>query len=237
MIATLRPPVDRNGAASATRAGDADDPSPAIRIESATRDYGHGARRVRALDRVDLLVPRGQVVSLLGPSGSGKSTLLRLAAGVEPPTSGDVSLLGRALAALPAERRDELRLRTVGQVFQGGRLLPGIDVRQNVALPHAFLRPGRARALARADELLDRVEVATALRARSPSALSGGDRQRVAIARALVTGPEILLADEHSGSLDVRSARGILDLLASLAAEMRLTLVVATHATEAATFG
>ena len=209
----------------------------AIRFESASIEYGRVGRRVRALDGVDLVVPRGQVLSLLGPSGSGKSTLLRLAAGLEPPGSGTVSLLGHDLAALAPTRRCEFRLRRVGQVFQGGRLLPGIDVRENVALPLAFLGAGRARSLARADEVLDRVGVARAARTRMPASLPGCDRQRVAIARAVVAGPEVLVADEPSGSLDSRSARAILDLLASLASETVLTLVVATHATEVATLG
>lgn len=220
-----------------SRSGSRSEPSPAIRIVAASKDYGPSSSPVRALDGVDLAVPRGQVVSLLGPSGSGKSTLLRLVAGLEAPTSGRVEIFGREISSLPPDVRGDLRLRGIGQVFQGARLLPGIDVRENVALPLAFLRAGRARSLERADEILDRVGIARATRARRPCALTGADRQRVAIARALVAGPGILLADEPSGSLDSRSARGILDLLSSLAAEATLTLVVATHATEAATFG
>ena len=211
--------------------------APAIRLRSASRDYGGPGRRVRALDRVDLVVPRGQVVSLLGPSGSGKSTLLRIAAGIEPPTRGAVEVLGADLASLPDARRCALRLRKIGQVFQGGRLLPGVDVLENVAFPLSFLGVPRVPCLARAAALLERVGVARTARSRFPSALPAADRPRVAIARALVAGPEILLADEPTASLDSAASRSLLDLLASLAAESDLTMVVATHATEAATLG
>lgn len=231
----LSPTDGAPGPRRGTERGEAS--TPAIRVAVASIGYGCGPRRVRALDRVDFVVPRGEVLSLLGPSGSGKSTLLRLAAGLEAPDEGTVSLLGRDLADLPADRLCDFRLRRVGQVFQGGRLLPGIDVRENVALPLAFLGAGRTQALVRADAVLERVGIARTSRSRPPASLALVDRQRVAIARALVAEPEVLLADEPSGSLDSRSSRTILDLLAALASERRLTLVLATHATEAATFG
>jgi len=211
--------------------------SPAIRLRCVSRDYGGPGRLVRALDRVELVVPRGQVVSLIGPSGSGKSTLLRIAAGLEPPTRGAVEVMGADLASLPEARRCALRLRRIGQVFQGGRLLPGVDVLENVAFPLSFLGVPRAPCLARAAALLERVGVSRSARSRLPSALPAADRPRVAIARALVAAPEILLADEPAASLDSAASRSLLDLLASLAAESDLTMVVATHATEAATFG
>ncbi len=223
--------------ASAVAAVSAADACLAIRLEDATRDYGRATCIVRALDRISLAVPRGQFVSVLGPSGSGKSTLLRLVAGVDAATAGSVRLFGRELGDLTEAECCDHRLRRVGQVFQSCALLPGIDVRENVALPLGFLGVGWAEARLTAEHVLERVGIARRVRQREPAELSGGDRQRVAIARALVAGPSLLLADEPTGRLDSRSATEILDLLAALAAERELTVVLATHAAAVATRG
>lgn len=200
-----------------------------IRLHGVGREHAEGALPVRVLDCVDLEVPRGQLVSIVGHSGAGKSTLLRIVAGIDPPSEGRVVLLGRDLGRLSEDERSDLRLRRVGLVFQASHLLPGRTVLENVAWPLEFGGAPWREAVGRALAALDRVGIARRLVARAPWSLSGGERQRVAIARAIAGRPEIILADEPTGRLDSRSAGEILDLLGSLAGPRGATVLVATH--------
>ncbi len=191
-----------------------------LRLDGVRRAFaGAGAPVLRGLD---LEVPPGGCVALLGPSGSGKSTALRLVAGLDTPDGGRVLLDGRDLAGVPPERR------RTAVVFQRSRLFPHLDVRDNVAFAPAVA--GASRRAARADALrfLDLVG-ARDLAARRPAALSGGQEQRVALARALAARPEVLLLDEPFGALDpvVRSAMH--RLLGELRAAVEPTVLLVTH--------
>ncbi len=209
--------------------------SPAIELDNVTKSYGDEA--VAALDRISLAVPAGEFVAIMGPSGSGKSTLLNLIAGIESPTSGRVRVAGRDLAGLSDDARSDLRLQTMGFVFQSFNLFPTFSVEENVAWPLEFLGLKWREAEKRATAALDRVGVDANIRRRTPSQLSGGEQQRVAVARALVTEPALLLADEPTGNLDSRNGRVILELLRALNAREHLTVVLVTHSTLAATYG
>ena len=190
-----------------------------------------GAEPVVALDGVDLDVPSGQFLAVLGPSGGGKSTLLHMLGGIDRPTSGEVSVGGRALGSMSEKELTLYRRRDVGMIFQFFNLLPHLTVGDNVELPR--LRDGRDDAAARARDLLARVGLAHRSGAR-PYELSGGEMQRVAIARALVTGARLLLADEPTGNLDSKNGDQVLELLDEIRRERGVTLVLATHAQAAA---
>ena len=184
--------------------------------------------RVRALDGLELEIGGGEFVVVAGPSGSGKSTLLQLLGALDRPTGGEVLFEGRDLAAMGEGELAELRLRTVGFVFQQFNLIPTLTAAENVAIAIAptGLRADQRRS--RAQELLERVGLASG-RGHLPSQLSGGEQQRVAIARALANRPRVVLADEPTGNLDTAPGDAILALLYRLWEEEGLTVVVITH--------
>jgi len=190
------------------------------------RKVYEGPLPVVALDGIDLEVASGEFVAVVGPSGCGKSTLLHLLAAIDRPTSGEILVDGRDLAALPESERTLYRRRDVGLVFQFFNLLPHLDVAENVALPRRL--DGRADASDRARDLLARVGLAHRAAAH-PYELSGGEMQRVAIARALVTGARLLLADEPTGNLDSRNGEQVLERLEEVRRERGVTLLLATH--------
>lgn len=190
--------------------------------------YGAGERGVAALAGVDLSVAAGEFVALVGPTGSGKTTLLSLLAGLEEPDAGEVMLAGQDLADLSEDAIADLRARSVGMIYQRINLFGGFSVLENVGLPlRLMLRPpfdahGRAR------ELLATAGL-TALSARFPADLSGGQRQLVAIARALAADPALILADEPTANLDSATARQITGRLRALVDDGRHGVLLATH--------
>jgi putative ABC transport system ATP-binding protein len=194
----------------------------------------YGARR--ALDGVDLDVPRGAFVSVMGPSGSGKSTLLHLLGGLDTPNDGEVLLDGQSLSAMPDRERTLTRRHRIGFIFQAFNLVPVLTAGENVALP-AVIDGERPEAY---EERLQRVLEVVNLRDRRdqlPSELSGGEQQRVAAARALFVEPEVLLADEPTGNLDSRSGVELLSVLKRAQQERGQTVVLVTHDPAAASFG
>ncbi len=203
---------------------------PVISAKDATRVFGAGAAARKAVDGVSLEVAPGEVVLVLGPSGSGKSTLLALMGGLDRDFSGSVSLFGRDIASMSDRELSRLRGRRIGFVFQSFHLLPHLDVIDNVTAPNLFADEpfDAAEAVRRGSEMLERVGLADRASA-MPGELSGGQRQRVAIARALLRGPELLLCDEPTGNLDRATGEQIIDLFASLHADLGATLVVVTH--------
>ena len=199
-----------------------------IELRGVTKTFPGDGGGFTALRGVDLRVPRGEFVAVVGRSGSGKSTLLNLVAGIDRPSAGEVLVAGTPVQALDESRLAAWRGRNVGVVFQFFQLLPTLSVLENVMLPMDFcgtLPPRRARA--RAMELLDQVGIADQAR-KLPSALSGGQQQRAAIARALANDPPLLVADEPTGNLDSDTAEAMLDLLASTTRSGRTVLMV-TH--------
>jgi putative ABC transport system ATP-binding protein len=207
-----------------------------VRLAAVTKRYGTGSAVTTAIDDLTLDIVRGEFVSLMGPSGSGKTTLLNLIAGLDTPDSGRVVLDGQDLSELADHELADLRLRTMGFVFQSFNLLPALSVERNVAWPLQFAGCSRAETARRTAEALTRVGV-TGYHGRRPAELSGGEQQRVAIARAIATRPAILLADEPTGNLDSRTGQSILDLLRALNQEERVTVVMVTHSTFAAAYG
>jgi putative ABC transport system ATP-binding protein len=200
--------------------------APRIELVRLTRRLPSGERELTIVDAVDLSIPAGQFVAVLGPSGSGKSTLLALMAGLDRPTAGEVLIDGQPISNLSEDELALLRRHKIGFVFQSFQLLGNLTARENVLLP-AELR-GLPDPAARADELL----AAVGLGDRGhhyPSQLSGGEQQRVALARAFAARPPILLADEPTGNLDGATGRVVLDLMSELHRREGTTLVLVTH--------
>ena len=199
-----------------------------IEFRGVTKSYVRGRREVRALDGVSLSIERGEFVAIMGPSGSGKSTLLSLAGLLDLPTSGIVVIDGRSTSDLTDRQRTLWRRRRIGFVFQFFNLVPTFTVERNVALP--LLLDGWSLSRAR-NEVLPWVE-RVGLRARAdhlPDELSGGELQRAAVARALVTAPDIVLADEPTGNLDIAAGNNVMELISEVAREANRTVVVITH--------
>jgi ABC-type lipoprotein export system ATPase subunit len=208
--------------------------SAVVTFRQVTRDYRtEGGAVLSALRGVSGEVQDGTAVAVTGRSGSGKSTLLHLAAGIDAPTSGEVLLLGRNLAALPDRERTRLRRDHVGLVFQFFHLLPHLSALDNVLVPALVAGDPPRAASTRARELLARVGLGG--RERDPvQKLSGGEMQRVALCRALLRRPRLLLADEPTGNLDEENGQRVMELLLGLAREERSAVLFVTHSRELA---
>ena len=187
-----------------------------------------GKRKVSALEGIDLEIARGEMVSIIGPSGSGKSTLLNLIGGLDRPSSGEISIDGRALSSLSDDELTRVRRDKIGFIFQFFNLLPTLSCLENVALPLHLRGWPRRKAVERARELLDLVQLGRRLE-HLPEELSGGERQRVAIARALSIYPPIVLADEPTGNLDSQTGAEILTLVHDLHSRLGATVLIVTH--------
>src|SRR3954464_9548274 len=215
--------------------------APAVALRDVRKVHGKGDGAVVALDGVSVELPRGSFTAIMGPSGSGKSTFLNVAAGLDRPTSGTVTLGDVDLAGLGERRLTILRRERIGFVFQAFNLLPSLTVAQNIALPMRL--DGRRAKRSTVREVAERVGLEKRLRHR-PSQLSGGQQQRVAIARALVTRPDAarggragavvprpegVFADEPTGALDTRTGRDVLALLREVVDVDGHTVVMVTH--------
>ena len=203
--------------------------SQQIELIDVVKRYGTQA----VLDGASLAIGRGEFVAVLGRSGSGKSTLLRIIGGLEPADRGAVRFDGQDLRALPETARARLRRSRVGFVFQFFNLIPTLTVAENVELPLALNDVPSAKATARSRALLEELDLG-ATADRFPEELSGGEQQRVAIARAVVHEPELVLADEPTGNLDLETAGHVLAVLKQTVGRRSATLVMATHGQEAA---
>jgi len=193
-----------------------------------TKHYGAGAARVMALRGIDLEVMPGELLMLMGPSGCGKTTLISIIAGILNQDDGDCTVLGEALGKLGAEAKTAFRCRAVGFVFQAFNLIPQLPVVDNAMIPLLLNNVPRAKARAKARDVIARVGLAARADA-FPAQLSGGQQQRIAIARALVHDPKLIVCDEPTSALDHATGHSILELLRSLAAGEGRTLVVVTH--------
>jgi putative ABC transport system ATP-binding protein len=206
---------------------------PLVEIAGLSRCYRAGGADVRALDGIDLAVPPGQFLAVVGVSGSGKSTLLHLVGALDTPTAGTVRVAGRLLGALSPYARALYRRTTVGFVFQAFHLVPSMTAEANVALALTFQGTYGAERRRRAAEALRQVGLAHRARHR-PGQLSGGEQQRVALARALVHRPPLVLADEPTGNLDRHTAAEVLGLLHQASREQGTTVILVTHDEEGA---
>jgi putative ABC transport system ATP-binding protein len=201
-------------------------PAPAVALRDVRKVYGKGDGAVVALDGVSVELRQGSFIAIMGPSGSGKSTFLNIAAGLDRPTSGTVTLGDTDLARLSERRLTILRRERIGFVFQAFNLLPSLTVAQNISLPLRL--DGRRARRSTVRDVAARVGLEKRLRHR-PSQLSGGQQQRVAIARALVARPEVVFADEPTGALDTRTGRDVLALLREVVDADGHTVVMVTH--------
>ncbi len=207
---------------------------PVARALGIHKMYRKGPHEIPVLRGVDLTVYRGEFLSIVGQSGSGKSTLLHLLGTLDAPDRGEIHFAGARVDHWPAAKRDRLRNRDIGMIFQFYHLLPELTALENVLMPamiaDGFWRYRRRRRdwKAKAEHLLELVGLEHRMRHR-PRELSGGEMQRAAIARALLAQPSLLLADEPTGNLDEEIGRGILELLRTLNASNQLTIVMVTH--------
>jgi putative ABC transport system ATP-binding protein len=210
---------------------DASSPGFVLSASDLTRRYGEGDTAVDALRGVSLDVPKGQLTAVMGPSGSGKSTLMHILAGLDKPTSGEVTIAGTALSKLNDSDLTKLRRRNIGFIFQFFNLLPMLTAEENILLPLSIagVKPDRGWV----DQLVDRMGL-TNRRTHRPSELSGGQQQRVAIGRALVSRPTIVFADEPTGNLDSKTSGEILEVLNRSVQELEQTIVMVTHEARAA---
>jgi putative ABC transport system ATP-binding protein len=202
--------------------------SEIVVVENATKTFRRGIEEVHAVDGLDLAIEQGELLTVVGPSGSGKTTLLNLIGCLDKPTSGRVVVHGMETEDLTDKALATIRSTTVGFVFQQFFLIPTLTALENVILPGRFSAKKTKEGLkARAEELLGRLGLSNRVD-HLPNELSGGEMQRVAIARALINEPELLLADEPTGNLDMKSAADIAAILEELNAD-GLTVVVVTH--------
>ncbi len=202
--------------------------TPVIHVEHLERVYHLEGEDVHAVNDISLDVWPNQMTAIVGRSGSGKTTLLNLIAGLDDPTRGTVSVLGRKLSDLDEGQRLALRRDTLGFVFQSFGLLPLLTAAENVGVPLRMRNMSRHEREERIAEALDWVGLTRRSHHR-PYELSGGEQQRVAIARALAAHPEIILADEPTGQLDSQTGRRILELLRRLVEERGITMVIVSH--------
>ncbi|MBN1864625.1 MAG: ABC transporter ATP-binding protein [Victivallales bacterium] len=199
-----------------------------IKVRSVNKIFNLGKIVVHALKDISLDIMRGEYISVMGPSGSGKSTLFNMVGALDTPTSGYVEVADVNLTKLSPRQLAFFRGNHIGYVFQSYNLMPAYDAIENVALPLIFCGVPHNQAVERAKEVLKRVGLGERMH-HKPDELSGGQQQRVAVARALANTPAIILADEPTANLDLKTGEEIISLLKELSIENNVTVITATH--------
>jgi putative ABC transport system ATP-binding protein len=202
-----------------------------IRLEKVSKLYGIGGAKIAALDNVDLLICKGEYISIMGPSGSGKTTLLDVLSTMGKPTSGKVFIEGKETTKMNNIELAFFRGEKIGFIFQSFNLLPKLTALENVMVPMWINRVPKIKREQKARKLLDLVELNDRLY-NKPGELSGGQKQRVAIARALALNPNLIVADEPTGNLDTKSGKHVMDIINSLHSDVGKTIVLVTHDNE-----
>ncbi len=204
---------------------------PAIEISQLSKDYQESGERHQIIKNLTLSVSVGEFIVLLGRSGSGKSTLLNLISGIDQPSSGNIRVNGINLCELSEHQRTLFRRHHIGFIFQAYNLIPTLTVAENLLLPLELINPISNKDRDKVTELLTQLDLVDRLDS-YPDRLSGGEQQRVAIARALVHNPDIILADEPTGNLDIDTGKQVLELLNKLVRKAGKTLIMVTHSHE-----
>lgn len=206
--------------------------SPLI-LRDIHRTFMQADQKITVLNGVNLTISPGEIVALVGPSGTGKSTLLQIAGLLEPPSAGEIILAGKIAQQLSDDVKTTLRRTHIGFVYQFHHLLPEFNALENVIIPQLINRVSPSVAHAHAHALLEKLGLAHRL-THFPKKLSGGEQQRVAIARALANNPQLLLADEPTGNLDVKTSDRVFNAMLELVRETGLSALIATHNPELA---
>ncbi len=200
----------------------------AVEFSQLTKEYQESGQQHIIFKRLILSVSAGEFIVLLGRSGSGKSTLLNLISGIDQPTKGDIKVNGIDICALSEHQRTLFRRHHIGFVFQAYNLIPTLTVAENLLLPLELIKPIDNKDREKVGDLLSQLGLVDRLDT-YPDRLSGGEQQRVAIGRALIHNPDIILADEPTGNLDLETGEQVLELLGKLVRKSGKTLIMATH--------
>jgi putative ABC transport system ATP-binding protein len=199
-----------------------------VRTKDLIKEYTMGGQTLKALNGVSLDIRRGEYISIMGPSGSGKSTLFNMVGGLDKPSSGTVFIDEVDMAQLDAFEMAWLRCRQIGYIFQTFNLIPVMTALENVTLPMIFAGTPTDEAIEKGIKLLETVGLGERVH-HKPTELSGGQQQRVAIARSFANAPSIILADEPTGNLDLRTGKDIIELLRRMNKDSGVTVISATH--------
>lgn len=205
---------------------------PLIRARNLCRTYGTGTEQFHAIRNIDLDIYEGDFTVIMGNSGSGKSTLLYLLSGLDRVTAGEVHFRDEQIDRYSERKMFEFRARRIGYIYQSSNLVPDLPIRENISLPGYIAGRKKSEVRAKADQLMDRMDIA-GQRNRLPSETSGGQQQRAAIARALINSPDVVFADEPTGSLNFEHGQAVLDILTEMNRAGQ-SVVMVTHDMKAA---
>jgi putative ABC transport system ATP-binding protein len=200
----------------------------AVETRNIRKVYKAGEIEVEALSGVSLSLLEGDFILVSGPSGSGKTTLLNILGALDRPTSGSIQIFERDISSMSDDELSDLRLKTIGFVFQAYNLIPTLTAFENVEFPMVLSRMGQEARRAKADRLLELVDLQKRA-GNKPDQLSGGEQQRIAVARALANDPKMILADEPTGNLDTKSSDRVFELLRKVNEELGVTIVAVSH--------
>lgn len=199
-----------------------------LSLKNISHIYDQENHKLKVLSNINIVIKKGEMVSLIGPSGSGKSTLLNIAGLLEKPSIGSVFLIGKNCKNINEEAKANLRGSNIGFVFQSHRLFPEFSALENVMLPQLIMGTSKKQAESNSKELLSMLGLEKRFSHR-PAKLSGGESQRVAIARAIANSPNLILADEPTGNLDPLSAQNVFDILYKVVKSLNISCLIATH--------